>query len=202
MSFLQQDGRVSKISSIIQKKDKEDSYRRYQPQNRNSNEKVIRPFYKWKDGFVDNYLKYCSPDAIKFRAKRLMRIPEDTQQSMEEADEILPSQPTSPTVKAKVFLEGNKKSFEVQLSQDVLPKLKDVEAEEQLEAQRLSPRGNEVQSKDYMLKSSLFNPQDNIKPIKNYYYNDRGVMSREGRKKKAYGIKSYIQSVSNDLVLA
>lgn len=131
-----------------------------------------------------------------------MRIPEDTQQSLEEADEILPSQPTSPTVKAKVFLEGNKKSFEVQLSQDVLPKLKDLEAEEQLEAQRLSPRGNEFQSKDYMLKSSLFNPQDNIKPIKNYYYNDRGVMSREGRKKKAYGIKSYIQSVSNDLVLA
>jgi hypothetical protein len=53
-----------------------------------------------------------------------------------------------------------------------------------------------------MLISSLFNPQDNIKPIKNYYYNDRGVMSREGRKKKSYGIKSYIQSVSNDLVLA
>jgi hypothetical protein len=70
-----------------------------------------------------------------------MSIPEDIQHSLEEADEILPSQPTSPTVKAKVFLEGNKKSFEVQLSQDVLPKLKDVEAEEQLEAQRLSPRG-------------------------------------------------------------
>ena len=31
----------------------------------------MRPFYKWSDGFFDNYLKYCGPESFKRRAKKV-----------------------------------------------------------------------------------------------------------------------------------
>lgn len=64
----------------------------------NSNEK-LRPFYKWKDGFIDNYLKYCSPDSIQRRAKKV-RVPHQH----ESADKSLGS--LGKMVPQKSYLEG------------------------------------------------------------------------------------------------
>jgi hypothetical protein len=46
---------------------------------------------------------------------------------------------------------------------------------------------------DYMLKTSLFNLKDRIQPMTKYYYNSNGDMSRLGRRKKQYGVKSYME---------
>jgi hypothetical protein len=55
---------------FLHKKESEVHYTKYQSTNRTL-EKQLRPFYKWKDGFFESYLKYCSPDAINRRAKRV-----------------------------------------------------------------------------------------------------------------------------------
>lgn len=54
----------------MHKKESEVYYTKYQSQNR-SNDKLIRPFYKWKDGFFENYLKYYNPEGLARRAKRV-----------------------------------------------------------------------------------------------------------------------------------
>jgi len=56
---------------IITRKESHASYRKYHLKNR-ENEKM-RPFYKWKEGFIDGYIKKCSPEALARRAVPLTK---------------------------------------------------------------------------------------------------------------------------------
>jgi hypothetical protein len=76
--------REQNSSSFLHKNQSEAHYTRYQsqvrggggpPANQSGTGAVaatkLRPFYKWSDGFFDNYLKYCGPESINRRAKKV-----------------------------------------------------------------------------------------------------------------------------------
>ncbi len=121
---------------------------------------------------MDNYLKYCSPESIKRRAKRLNK-PLYSQQieetSLEKIEVVSPKKP---------YLEGN-------FDKKVIIVERNTAVDKNRDQVKKKERSNEGISS---LKSSLFNSKDKIYPINKYYYNENGSMSRSGRKRKHYGI--------------
>ena len=121
---------------------------------------------------MDNYLKYCSPESIKRRAKRL-RQPLYSQQIEEAPQEnieiVSPKRP---------YLEGN-------FDKKVIIVDRNAAVERNRDQVKKKERSNEGISS---LKTSLFNTRDKIYPFNKYYYNENGSMSRSGRKRKLYGI--------------
>lgn len=52
------------------------------------------------------------------------------------------------------------------------------------------------------LKTSLFNQNDKIDPIKRYYYDHHGEMALAGRQRRPNGVRDHIERAEKHLVLA
>lgn len=79
---------------------------RYQSQPPRGGNNLLRPFYKWSDGFFDNYLKYCGPESFKRRAKKVKM----TYKEEEEVERLVQgrkrSVPENRLEKDKSYLKG------------------------------------------------------------------------------------------------
>lgn len=75
----------------------------------------MRPFYKWNEGFFDNYLKYCGPESINRRAKRVKM----TFKEQQEEERLIRERKKSMPDNDKSYLKGYFDRKSIQSSQEL-----------------------------------------------------------------------------------
>eukprot|EP00347_Sterkiella_histriomuscorum_P023703 403333678 len=193
------------------------SYKKYQLKNQHKDN--IKPFYLWKDGFINNYKKLCSNKETKPVKRNL----ENLLVPILVNDEIYQNQDsyTSTTLSNQVNLiikkqqQDNSKQLNKTYHQGFFDS-KTITKKNFIQGYFPKSNTNQItlqsqmdqqygyQISDYELavphqnqsplQTSLFNSKDSIKPIKNYYYDFNGIMQLHGKPKKDVGVMKNIRN--------
>ncbi|CDW75263.1 UNKNOWN [Stylonychia lemnae] len=153
-------------------------YKKYQLKNRNNHE--LRPFYLWKDGFIESYKKYChqQPPPQVYPSQQQQKMPVLVQNAKSLNRTYQDGFFDSDFITKKRFVKGKYPSSNESRDGTKLRQVDEYRLQDTIDP----------------LRTSLFNSKDVCSPVKKYFYDQEGMIQVEGKPKKEIGVRFFLEN--------